>query len=85
TDEARMRTALETAVDVGYRLFDTASFYHNEKELGDFFASSGLKRDEFFVTTKMWNTEQGYDETLWAFEKSQKKLQLDQIDLYLVH
>ncbi|NHX33992.1 aldo/keto reductase, partial [Escherichia coli] len=63
----------------------TASFYHNEKELGDFFASSGLKRDEFFVTTKMWNTEQGYDETLRAFEKSQKKLQLDQIDLYLVH
>lgn len=85
TDEKRMRTALETAADVGYRLFDTASFYHNEKQLGDFFQSSGLKRDDFFVTTKMWNTEQGYDETLRAFEQSQKKLQLDQIDLYLVH
>ncbi|MBC1483627.1 aldo/keto reductase [Listeria sp. FSL L7-1485] len=85
TDEKRMRTALETAAEVGYRLFDTASFYHNEKQLGDFFQSSGLNRNDFFVTTKMWNNEQGYDETLRAFEQSQKKLQLDQVDLYLVH
>ncbi|MBC1417880.1 aldo/keto reductase [Listeria fleischmannii] len=84
-DENELRNSLEMAVDAGYRLFDTATFYRNEASIGQFFQSAGLKRDEFFVTTKVWNTDQGYDKTQKAFENSLKKLQLDQIDLYLVH
>nr|WP_239253902.1 aldo/keto reductase [Listeria ilorinensis] len=84
-DENRFRTSLEVAAEAGYRLFDTAMFYHNEAYLGNFLASSGMKREDYFVTTKVWNTDQGYDNTLRAFETSLKKLQLDQLDLYLVH
>ncbi|WP_088825749.1 MULTISPECIES: aldo/keto reductase [Listeria] len=85
TDEFELRNSLEAAAKADYRLFDTAAFYQNEQFMGDFFHSSGLKREDFFVTTKVWNTDQGYDETLKAFEASRKKLRLDQIDLYLVH
>ncbi len=85
TDEIKLRNSLEAAADAGYHLFDTAAFYQNEQFVGDFFRSSGLKREDFFVTTKVWNTDQGFFETLKAFEASRKKLQLDQIDLYLVH
>lgn len=84
-DENELHRSLEAAVLAGYRLFDTAQFYHNEKYIGDFFRSSNLNREDYFITTKVWNTEQGYDKTLKAFENSLKRLKVDYIDLYLVH
>ena len=79
--EASILTALET----GYRLIDTATMYQNEKEVGHAVRTSAIPRNEIFVTTKVANNEQGYDETLEAFDTSLKTLQLDYIDLYLVH
>ena len=76
-----VRVALET----GYRLIDTAKLYGNEEGVGRAIAASGIPRDEIFVTTKVWNTEQGYDSTLRAFDDSVKRLGLDQLDLYLIH
>ncbi|WLR52736.1 aldo/keto reductase [Bacillus tianshenii] len=77
--------AVKKALQHGYRLIDTASFYDNEEEVGKGIAESGVNREEIFVTTKVWNSEQGYDETLQACERSLKKLGLDTIDLYLIH
>ena len=77
--------AIETAIEIGYRLIDTASMYDNEKEVGNAVRKSGIDRNEIFITTKVNNTEQGYDATLKAFDSSQKKLNLEYIDLYLVH
>jgi Aldo/keto reductase family. len=77
--------AVESALETGYRLIDTAAFYENEEGVGKAIRESGIKREEIFVTTKVWNTDQGYDSTLKAFEKSLKKLGLDYVDLYLVH
>jgi len=82
-EEARKATL--TALQIGYRLLDTAASYGNEKEIGKAIAESGLKREEIFVTTKVANHDQGFDSTLTAFEISRKKLGLDYIDLYLVH
>jgi diketogulonate reductase-like aldo/keto reductase len=76
-----VRIALET----GYRLIDTATLYGNEEGVGRAIAESGVPRDEVFLTTKVWNTEHGYDETLRAFDDSAKRLGLDPIDLYLIH
>ncbi len=73
------------ALEIGYRLIDTASMYGNEKEIGDAIRKSNLPRDEIFVTTKVNNTDQGFDSTLRAFDASLKKLGVDHIDLYLVH
>lgn len=78
-------TAVGHALDAGYRSIDTAAAYGNEKGVGDAIAASGLPREELFVTTKLWNDDQGYDATLAAFEASLSKLGLDQIDLYLIH
>ncbi|MGO4529239.1 aldo/keto reductase [Paenibacillus sp. 2TAF8] len=80
-----VQQAVETALEVGYRSIDTASVYGNEEEVGQAIASSGVARNELFVTTKLWNDDQGYDSTLRAFEASQKKLGLNVIDLYLIH
>ncbi len=73
------------ALELGYRLIDTAAMYHNETEIGNAVRASGVNRSELFITTKVNNTDQGFDETLRAFDVSQEKLQSDYIDLYLVH
>ena len=62
--------AMTSALDAGYRHIDTATVYGNEKQVGEAIRASGLKREEVFVTTKVWNTDQGYDQTLKAFETS---------------
>ncbi|MEU5025574.1 aldo/keto reductase [Streptomyces milbemycinicus] len=82
-DEAA--TAVRTALDVGYRSIDTAAIYGNEEGTGRAIAASGIPRDELFVTTKLWNGEQGYDSTLRAFDTSLSKLGLEYVDLYLIH
>lgn len=73
------------ALQTGYRLIDTAAMYGNEKQIGEGIRRSGISREEVFVTTKVNNTDQGYDETLRAFDQSTKLLGLDVIDLYLIH
>lgn len=77
--------AIESALEVGYRSIDTAAVYGNESGVGRAIQASDLKRDDLFITTKVWNTDQGYDSTLRAFETSREKLGLEVIDLYLVH
>jgi 2,5-diketo-D-gluconate reductase A len=79
------RRAVTTALDAGYRSIDTAAIYGNEKGVGKALASSDVPREDIFVTTKLWNSEQGYDSTLRAFDTSLKKLGLDYVDLYLIH
>ena len=77
--------AVKTALDAGYRHIDTAAAYRNEKGVGEGIKASGLSREDVFVTTKLWNDNQGYDETLIAAEKSLGRLGLDHLDLYLIH
>lgn len=77
--------AMTTALQGGYRAIDTASLYGNEKEVGESVRTSGVKREDIFVTTKVWNTDQGYDQTLRAFETSLENLGFDYLDLYLTH
>lgn len=76
---------VEEALASGYRHVDTAGAYRNEEGVGAALAASGLDRREVFVTTKLWNAEQGYDSTLRAFDKSLRRLGLDRVDLYLIH
>ncbi|MET9857915.1 aldo/keto reductase [Streptomyces smyrnaeus] len=82
-DEAA--TAVTTALESGYRSIDTAAAYENEEGVGRAIAQAGLPRDELFITTKLWNAEQGYDTTLRAFDTSLDRLGLDFVDLYLIH
>ena len=77
--------AVRTAIKVGYRLIDTASVYGNEESIGKAIKESGFDRSNFFITSKLWNTEQGYDTTLKAFNEGLKKLDTDYLDLYLIH
>ncbi|GCE09858.1 oxidoreductase [Dictyobacter aurantiacus] len=77
--------AVRDALETGYRSIDTAAAYGNETGVGTAIKQSGVSRDELFVTTKVWNSNQGYDTTLRAFDESRKKLGLDVIDLYLIH
>ena len=77
--------SVKTAIETGYRSIDTAALYGNEVGVGKAIEESGISRDDLFITTKVWNDRQGYDETLKAFEESRKKLDLDTVDLYLVH
>lgn len=77
--------AMTAALDYGYRHIDTASLYANEKEVGGAVRASNVPRKDIFITTKVWNTDQGYDQTLRAFEKSLKLLEMDYVDLYLTH
>ncbi|HST41652.1 MAG TPA: aldo/keto reductase [Conexibacter sp.] len=82
---AETAQAVATAFELGYRHIDTAAIYGNEAEVGAAIAASGIARDELFVTTKLWNGEQGYDSALRAFDVSAGKLGLDVVDLYLIH
>lgn len=77
--------AAEKALALGYRSIDTAALYGNEAEVGRAVRGSGISRDELFITTKVWNDDQGYDTTLAAFERSREALGLETIDLYLIH
>lgn len=82
---SRTYDSVREALDAGYRLIDTASYYKNEEDVGRAVRESGIPRQEIFVTTKLWNSDQGYESTLKAFEKSMEKLGLDYLDLYLIH
>lgn len=82
-DEAEAVVA--TALEVGYRHIDTAKLYDNEEGVGRAVRSSGIPRDEIFVTTKVWNDDHGYDEALRAFDASMGRLGLDVLDLLLIH
>ncbi|MHA5101549.1 aldo/keto reductase [Oenococcus oeni] len=77
--------AVVDAIDVGYRLIDTAASYGNEEAVGKGIKRSGIKREDLFVTTKLWVSDTGYEATKKAFETSLRKLQLDYLDLYLIH
>ncbi|MFI6488490.1 aldo/keto reductase [Streptomyces sp. NPDC050564] len=77
--------AVTTALEAGYRSIDTAAIYGNEEGTGKAITASGIARQDLFVTTKLWNSDQGYDATLRAFDASLEKLGLEYIDLYLIH
>lgn len=82
---AEAESAVIHALHMGYRLIDTAAVYNNETEIGNAVKQGGVARNEIFITTKVGNTDHGYDITLKAFETSLAKLQMDYVDLYLVH
>ncbi|WP_455675062.1 aldo/keto reductase [Pradoshia sp.] len=78
-------TAVEAALQAGYTLIDTASFYQNESGVGEAVKQSGINREDIFITSKVWNTDQGYESTLNAFKKTLKELDVEYLDLYLIH
>ena len=88
-DDATALNSVREAIKAGYRHIDTASFYKNEENVGNGIREglkhTGLKRKDIFVTTKVWNTEQGYENTLNAFSNSLQRLNMDYVDLYLIH
>ncbi|MEC1530184.1 glyoxal/methylglyoxal reductase [Bacillus spizizenii] len=77
--------SVKAAIKNGYRSIDTAAIYKNEEGVGIGIKESGVAREELFITSKVWNEDQGYETTLAAFEKSLERLQLDYLDLYLIH
>lgn len=85
TNPTETLQAIEEALVDGYRAIDTAAFYNNEALVGEAVRASKIAREELFITTKVWNDDQGYDNTLRAFEVSLKKLNMDYLDLYLTH
>jgi 2,5-diketo-D-gluconate reductase A len=84
-DLAECERSVLDAIDTGYRLIDTAAAYQNEEAVGNAIKKSGLAREELFITTKLWIQSNGYQDTKKAFEVSLKKLQLDYLNLYLIH
>jgi len=84
-EDATAARIVEGAIDAGYRHVDTAKLYFNEAGVGAGVRAAGVPRDEIFVTTKVWNDDQGYDETLRAFDASLALLGMDYVDLYLIH
>ncbi|KYD08658.1 MULTISPECIES: aldo/keto reductase [Heyndrickxia] len=82
-DEAT--AAVTKAIEVGYRSIDTAMIYENEKGVGKALKQTSVPREELFITTKVWNSDQGYENTLRAFDESLERLGLDYVDLYLIH
>ncbi|OEU95997.1 aldo/keto reductase [Streptomyces oceani] len=85
TPEEAVPALARRAVEIGYRHFDTASMYENEAGLGEGLRTCGLPREELFVTTKVWNTDHGYEETLAACARSLERLRTEYVDLYLIH
>lgn len=84
-DLAECERSVRDAIDVGYRLIDTAASYGNEQAVGNAIRATGVSRDELFVTTKLWIADTGFEKTKRAFDRSMKRLQLDYLDLYLIH
>ncbi|KAA0796995.1 aldo/keto reductase [Bacillus sp. BB56-3] len=88
-EEPELVEAVKSAIKAGYRSIDTAAIYGNEKAVGEGIRAgieaTGISREELFITSKVWNADQGYEETIAAYEESLKKLELDYLDLYLVH
>ncbi|WP_170006355.1 aldo/keto reductase [Bacillus fonticola] len=84
-DGQEVISSVKAAIEAGYKSIDTAAIYRNEEGVGQAIRESEISRDELFITTKVWNDDQGYESTLQAFEESRKKLGLDVIDLYLIH
>jgi len=82
---AETEDSVMAALEAGYRSIDTAALYKNEADVGRAIARSGIPRQAVFVTTKVWNADQGYETTLRAFDQSLKKLKMDYVDLYLIH
>lgn len=85
TPDNEAAPAVKAALDAGYRHVDTAAVYENEQGVGEGIRQSGLPRSDIFLTTKLWNTDQGYEQTLKAFEASLTRLGTDYVDLYLIH
>ena len=85
TKAKEFETAISEAIRIGYRHFDTAKIYGNEEALGREIQKSGLPREDFFITSKVWNTDLGYEATRKAFEQTCKKLKVDYLDMYLIH
>ncbi len=85
TDPAECERCVLDALEVGYRLIDTAASYGNEAAVGNAIKRSGVPREEIFVTTKLWIQDTGYEKTKRAFERSMQRLQLEYLDLYLIH
>ncbi|MGR3811771.1 aldo/keto reductase [Jiulongibacter sp. NS-SX5] len=84
-DVSKTKEAVKAALEIGYRHIDTASIYRNEEEVGKALREANVPRDEIFVTTKVWNSHQGFENTLKAYDNSLESLGLEYIDLYLVH
>jgi diketogulonate reductase-like aldo/keto reductase len=84
-DGNEVMTSVKAAIAAGYRSIDTAAAYGNEEGVGQAIRESGVAREELFITTKLWNANQGYESTLKAFDDSMQKLGLDYLDLYLIH
>ncbi|MBF2717903.1 aldo/keto reductase [Agrobacterium vitis] len=85
TPNSEAAPAVRSALSSGYRHIDTAAVYENEEGVGEGIRSSGIDRGDIFLTTKLWNNEQGFDNTLKAFDASLKRLGTDYVDLYLIH
>ncbi|MBU9674111.1 aldo/keto reductase [Planococcus sp. CP5-4] len=85
TDKEAAVEAMVKAIQTGYKAIDTATVYDNEAEVGEAVRAGGVPREKLFITSKVWNTDQGYDQTLRAFEASLKRLDMDYLDLYLTH
>src|SRR5512142_291605 len=83
--DAETADAVASALSAGYRSLDTAAIYKNERGVRQGIERSGVARNEIFLTTKLWNSDQGFDETLRAFDASVEKLGTDYVDMYLIH
>lgn len=84
-DPVECERSVREAIDVGYRLIDTAASYGNEESVGNAIKTSGVERQDLFVTTKLWIADTGYEKTKSAFDRSMNRLQLNYLDLYLIH